>query len=662
MTARVLVGSVALGVGMSFLVVPAGGSAVALANHVTAHPAAHVSGLSPSKGKAGTKVKVKGRNFKHVKKVLFGSTPAKFTVSSAKSIKATAPPHARGTVDVRVVTVGKKSAKTKADRFTYAPPPPPPGLAVTSVSPASGNVAGGSQVTVRGTRFSELSSVYFGTVRAAPVTFHSSTELTVRAPAHPAGSVDVRVVVGSRKTSLSHADRYSYTASPYAISALPLVSDETTGNVGPISCGAPGSCVVAGTDNGAESESEVIDFFATLADGTWSRTDEPLPNDATAVDEGAYAGPISLSCPAAGSCISVSEYLLGSFATHGVIDTLANGTWTATTAPVPANANTENPAVHLDAVTCLSSTSCRAVGDYTDDTDEQDPLVETLSGTTWTASSPTQPSNLDPHLLDTAVQLLGLSCSTIESCAAFGYYADTDGNLRRWFDVLAVGSWTATEAPLPSDIDDADDSQSPLLNDISCGGAGSCVAVGSYDNNSGGISGLLETLSSGTWTARRAPLPSGANTFGTTDVNAISCPSAASCEAVGGFDASGGNRYGFIDTLSGGSWSAIRAPLPANAASGEQFGGLSSVSCPASGSCTTVGDYSDTDDDDVSAFASLSGGSWRAVEASLPSTLNAVARTLLLTSVDCPSTSSCAASGTFTNKAGDTQGLLETSD
>lgn len=657
MMRRVLVGSIAVGVGICLSAVPAGGRAAALTNNDTKRPAAHVSAVSPSKGKAGTTVHVKGRNFKHVKKVLFGSTPAKFTVSSSKSLKVVAPTHARGTVDVRVVTAGKKSPKTKADRFTYAPLP---GLAVTSVSPASGNVAGGDPVTIRGHSFSELSSVYFGSIHVSPVTFHSATELTVRAPARAGGSVDVRVVVGSRKSAVSRTDRYTYTASPYAISALPLPSGDSTDEVGPISCGAVGSCAAAGTDFG--DEDDVIDFLATLSGGTWSRTEEPLPDDATEVDEGAYAGSVALSCPSAGSCIAVSDYKIGSFATYGVIDTLANGTWTAVTAPLPANAHSENPDVSLGAVTCLSSTSCRAVGDYIDNTDEQDPLVETLSGSAWTASSPTQPGNLD-DALDADVQLAGLSCADIGSCAAFGYYVDSDGNQRRWFDVLSNGSWTATEAPLPSDLDDADDSQSPLLNDLSCGAAGSCVAVGSYDNKFGGNSGLIETLSNGKWTGQRAPLPTGGNaTSGTTDLNSITCSSATGCEAVGSFVTGSHDRYGLIETLSSGSWLAIRAPLPANAAPNDQNGGLSSISCPASGACRAVGDYSDTDDDDVSVFVTLSGGSWRGVEASLPPTLNAIARTVVLTSVDCLTQSSCAASGTFDNEAGDSQGLLETSD
>jgi hypothetical protein len=146
------------------------------------------------------------------------------------------------------------------------------------------------------------------------------------------------------------------------------------------------------------------------------------------------------------------------------------------------------------------------------------------------------------------------------------------------------------------------------------------------------------------------------------NLNAISCPSATSCEAVGSFPASGGNSHGFIDTLSGGSWSTLKAPLPGNADSSEQNGSLSSISCPAVGACTTVGDYSDTEGGDVTEFVTLTSGKWQPVEASLPSTLNSISRTIVLSGVSCPSQSYCAASGTFSNAAGDTQGLLETSD
>src|SRR5947208_2665093 len=69
-----------------------------------------------------------------------------------------------------------------------------------------------------------------------------------------------------------------------------------------------------------------------------------------------------------------------------------------------------------------------------------------------------------------------------------------------------AATWTPTEAPLPSNA--AGDPYASLLKP-SCPAVGACVAVGGYDTSSGG-QGLIERLSGGTWTAIEAPLPSNA--------------------------------------------------------------------------------------------------------------------------------------------------------
>src|SRR6478752_3936698 len=88
------------------------------------HPAKppRVAKVSPAAGPTtgGTRVTIKGKRFKGVTAVLFGTTRAtKVTVVSAGKIKVTAPRHAAGRVHVRVVTRHGRSTTTSADRFTY---------------------------------------------------------------------------------------------------------------------------------------------------------------------------------------------------------------------------------------------------------------------------------------------------------------------------------------------------------------------------------------------------------------------------------------------------------------------------------------------------------------------------------------------------------------
>lgn len=65
---------------------------------------------------------------------------------------------------------------------------------ITTVSPSTGPVAGGTSVTITGSLFLQNPVVYFGVARAWSVTWNSATSLTVTSPTYGnAGSVDVFV-------------------------------------------------------------------------------------------------------------------------------------------------------------------------------------------------------------------------------------------------------------------------------------------------------------------------------------------------------------------------------------------------------------------------------------------------------------------------------------
>jgi hypothetical protein len=137
--------------------------------------------------------------------VTFGGVPATgVTVSSDSSATAVAPAHTAGAVEVSVTTPG--GTDTLGGSFTYLDPP-----SVTSVSPPTGPVAGGTAVTVTGTGFVTGTAVTFDGLPAA-VSSVTSTTLTVTAPAHPAGAVDV--VVTSPGGVLTLVDGYTYLAAP----------------------------------------------------------------------------------------------------------------------------------------------------------------------------------------------------------------------------------------------------------------------------------------------------------------------------------------------------------------------------------------------------------------------------------------------------------------
>jgi hypothetical protein len=183
---------------------------------VTAAPT--VSSVSPTAGPTtgGNTVTINGTNFTSGGGVKFGTTAsATITFVSPTQLKAVAPAHAAGTVDVTVTTPGGTSAIVAGDHYTYDARP-----TLSAVSPAAGPTTGGNTVTINGTNFTSGGGVKFGTTASATITFVSPTQLKAVAPAHAAGTVDVTVTTPGGTSALVAGDHYAY-GSPTVTSFTP---------------------------------------------------------------------------------------------------------------------------------------------------------------------------------------------------------------------------------------------------------------------------------------------------------------------------------------------------------------------------------------------------------------------------------------------------------
>jgi hypothetical protein len=83
------------------------------------------------------------------------------------------------------------------------------GPVITSLSPATGPVAGGSPVTITGTDFVDVTAVLFGSTPAASFTVESFTTITAIAPPGT-GTVDVFVTASSLTSPITVAGQYTY--------------------------------------------------------------------------------------------------------------------------------------------------------------------------------------------------------------------------------------------------------------------------------------------------------------------------------------------------------------------------------------------------------------------------------------------------------------------
>ncbi len=174
----------------------------------TAPAAPTVTSITPNSGAAsgGTSVTITGTGFQVGATVSLGGTAATgVTVGSSTSITATTAAHAAGLVNV-VVTNPDSQSGTLANGFTYANGAPN----VSSVSPNSGTIAGGTPVTITGSGFLAGATVKFGGTAATGVTIVNSTSITATTPAHAAGAVSV-VVTNTDAQSGTLNNGYTYT-------------------------------------------------------------------------------------------------------------------------------------------------------------------------------------------------------------------------------------------------------------------------------------------------------------------------------------------------------------------------------------------------------------------------------------------------------------------
>ncbi|MGB7685723.1 MAG: IPT/TIG domain-containing protein [Solirubrobacterales bacterium] len=104
---------------------------------------------------------------------------------------------------------------------------------VIGLDPTEGPIAGGNPVTIEGTDFATAEEVEFGPNAVAcpsvDCTIDSNTQITVNAPAHAAGTVDVIVTNGGGPSANTPADDYTYVEVPTVIGLDPTQGPTTGG-------------------------------------------------------------------------------------------------------------------------------------------------------------------------------------------------------------------------------------------------------------------------------------------------------------------------------------------------------------------------------------------------------------------------------------------------
>ena len=436
--------------------------------------------------------------------------------------------------------------------------------------------------------------------------------------------------------------------------ANPSVTLQSESCVSAVFCGAAGSY----RDPGGNTHG----LLEVYSGGTWSATDAPLPSNFRTNQDTIL---FSIDCPSVGSCVAVGGYKNSSGGTEGVIDTFSAGHWTSAEAPLPSGALTGGSADGFQkSVSCPTTGTCVSTGFYSTAGGSVG-LIDTLTGGQWSGQMAPQPSDADAHQ---QVELADVSCPSVGTCVAAGRFVNSLGGTAVEALQQSGSSWTAAPAPVPGDAvtGASEDVELPFQSvglgiAISCATTGTCLLIGRYANSTGGRSGLLDSLNGGVWTAASAPLPGNSATGASQSVDmvGVSCPAIGGCVAVGAY--SGNGTRPLIESVTGGVPTAQEGPQPSDA-TGTPNAFLTAVSCLTGTACTAVGQYRDNSGsgNGVAFVDMISGGAWSTLRApNGPGAQTGTSEQSLPQAVSCTSRGACDAAGLYYDTSSNRQGLLE---
>lgn len=234
-------------------------------------------------------------------------------------------------------------------------------------------------------------------------------------------------------------------------------------------------------------------------------------------------------CMAWSSCTALGVHPIvvnGQFTFLTDVSVWDGGAWSRQSSPSPGQGPTTPDLAGVNNVlaseSCVSASSCFAVGYYRDGGGVEQTLIAQWDGTVWTQV-------VSPNPGVNGNELLSVSCVNASWCTAVGVYDDGSGpkNLVLSWDGT---SWSQMEAPNPG-------STLARLIEVSCVTTSSCVAVGVYGESSSGTA-LVLVWDGNSWTR----LETQSLGLGASSLNSVSCASESSCTAVGAYDDHGVGR------------------------------------------------------------------------------------------------------------------------
>ncbi|HEX4465512.1 MAG TPA: neprosin family prolyl endopeptidase [Solirubrobacterales bacterium] len=266
---------------------------------------------------------------------------------------------------------------------------------------------------------------------------------------------------------------------------LPISPSEHSYLTG-VSCAAAKECITVGFYDTTVEGVEVTKTYAQRWNGTaWfsQQTWDPATPGGTPKYEDSYLSDVSCTSPTLCTAVGFHNAYLSTGTRYEPFYERWNGSgsWKGALLASPnPGTNTDG---WLEGISCSSETNCMAAG-YTanghSDVSVWKPMVERLSGTTWSAEEP------KPAKAGKNAYLYDVSCASASECLAVG--ESTQASLTTMGSKTLVERWNGSgwERQAPANPTDQVPYSSYLrLNGVSCTSLGICEAVGFYKKADG---------------------------------------------------------------------------------------------------------------------------------------------------------------------------------
>jgi hypothetical protein len=287
---------------------------------------------------------------------------------------------------------------------------------------------------------------------------------------------------------------------------------EKNGNLWSVDCYSAKGCVATGAFGDKSGNGNTL-VESRNKSGEWKRS--PSPNPAGSAPE-----LLGVDCITGEFCLSTGRNANSKGEGQIIAELFESLTW-GVMAPIANPGGQKNG--KLWGVSCTSEESCRAVGNWGTPVGVGVAGSEFWNGKTWTATQLPEPGAAEFG------ELLDISCPTAGSCLAVGEWKEAfSSHFTIFTDYWNGSTWSSEVPPRPVGATES------VFKGVSCWAAKHCIAVGSYRDSKGKEQTLAEVWNGEKekeqWVIQTTPNPTGALA---SRFEAISCPEAEVCEAVG---------------------------------------------------------------------------------------------------------------------------------